>query len=163
MYLLKNTIIDIISTLTISGGMIMLESDIRVLLQTIAIQTRKSYTKQLRELGLHIGQELALAHLWEQDGITQSELRDKTGSKASTISNMLKTLEQDQIIYRQHNHSDNRISKVYLTDKGRALQDPITNIFKKHEQMMLKGILPEELLLLRRILQQMEQNLTTKE
>ncbi len=141
----------------------MIESDIRVLLQTIAIQTRKSYAKQLRELGLHIGQELALSHLFEQDGITQSQLRDKTGSRASTISNMLKTLEQDQIIYREHNHSDHRISKVYLTDKGRALKEPITEILKKHEQTMLKGVFPEELLLLRRILQQMEQNLTTND
>ncbi|WP_255425134.1 hypothetical protein [Sporosarcina obsidiansis] len=41
----------------------MIESEIRILLQTIAIQTRKKYAQQLRKLGLHIGQELALFHL----------------------------------------------------------------------------------------------------
>lgn len=139
----------------------MIESEIRKLLQTIAMHTRKSYSSQLRELGLHIGQELALYHLWEKDGVTQSQLKNKTGAKASTVSNMLKKLEQDHIIYRQHDETDCRISKVYLTDKGRQLKGPITEIWENHEQKMLNGILPEELLLMRRILQQMADNLSS--
>lgn len=140
----------------------MTESDIRELLQSIAIQTRKSYSSQLRKLGLHIGQELALYHLWEKDGITQSQLRSKTGTKASTTSNMLGKLEQDQIIYRRPDDKDSRVSKVYLTDKGRQLQEPIKVIWKQHEQKMFSGILPEELLLMRRILQQMTDNLSSR-
>lgn len=141
----------------------MIESQIRELLQTIAIQTRKNYSSELRELGLHIGQELALFHLWEQDGITQSQLRNKTGSEASTVSNMLKKLEQDDIVYRRHDDTDCRISKVYLTNKGRQLKEPITEIWENHEQKLLNGILPEELMLLRRILQQMADNLSSEE
>lgn len=141
----------------------MIESQIRKYLQTIAIQTRKSYASQLRNLGLHIGQELALYHLWEQEGITQSQLRQKIGSEASTVSNMLKKLEQDHIVYRRHDDPDSRISKVYLTDKGRQLREPVTDIWKKHEQKMLNGIMPEELMLMRRILQQMADNLSLTE
>lgn len=137
----------------------MIESEIRTLLQSIAIQTRKRYANQLRELGLHIGQELALSHLWEQDGITQSQLRLKMGSEASTVSNMLRKLEQDAIIYRKVDDADHRISNVFLTEKGRQLEGPIMEIWNAHEQVLLKGILPEELLLLRRILQQMDDNL----
>ncbi len=141
----------------------MVESDIRLLLQTIALQTRKSYSRQLRELGLHIGQELALSHLWNNDGITQSQLREKTGTKASTVSNMLKKLEHDQIIYREHDDSDCRISKVYLTNKGKQLREPVMKIWENHEQKLLKGVLPEELLLMRRILNQMADNLSSIE
>lgn len=137
----------------------MIESEIRILLQSIAIQTRKRYANQLRELGLHIGQELALSHLWEQDGITQSQLRLKMGSEASTVSNMLRKLEQDDIIYRKVDDADHRISNVFLTAKGRQLEGPIMEIWKAHEQVLLAGIVPEELLLLRRILQQMDDNL----
>ncbi|MBD7984950.1 MarR family transcriptional regulator [Sporosarcina sp. Sa2YVA2] len=137
----------------------MIESEIRILLQSIAIQTRKRYANQLRELGLHIGQELALSHLWEQDGITQSQLRLKMGSEASTVSNMLRKLEQDDIIYRKVDDADHRISNVFLTSKGRQLEGPIMEIWKAHEQVLLAGIVPEELLLLRRILQQMDDNL----
>ena len=141
----------------------MIESEIRKYLQTIAIQTRKSYANQLRELGLHIGQELALYHLWEKEGITQSQLRHKIGSEASTVSNMLKKLQQDDIVYRLHDEPDSRISKVYLTDKGRDLEKPVMKIWENHEQKMLKGIRQEELMLMRRILQQMTDNLISTE
>ena len=141
----------------------MIESQIRELLQTIAIQTRKSYTTALREIGLYIGQELALFHLWEQDGITQSQLREKAGSQPSTMSNMLRKLEQDGIIYRCHDDVDSRVSTVYLTDKGKQLQKPVNKIWQQHEQKMFEGMLPEELLLMRRLLQQMSNNLSSTE
>lgn len=141
----------------------MVESEIRILLQTIAIHTRKSYTQHLRELGLHIGQELALFHLWQQEGITQSQLRMKMSAEASTVSNMLRKLEQDQIVYRTPDEQDHRISNVYLTDKGRQLNEPIHKLWKEHEQELFKDILPEELLLLRRVLKQMEENLTNEQ
>lgn len=141
----------------------MIESEIRLLLQTIAIQTRKRYTQALREIGLHIGQELALAHLWEQDGITQSQLKHKTGSEASTISNMLRKLEQDEIIYRKPDDTDHRISNVYLTEKGRQLEEPVHRIWREHEETMFSSLMPEELLLMRRMLLQMKENLAEEE
>lgn len=138
----------------------MIESEIRLLLQTIAIQTRKNYAQQLRQLGLHIGQELALFHLWEQEGQTQSQLRNKMGSEASTVSNMLRKLEQDQIVYRTNEGPDQRISNVYLTEKGKQLKEPITKIWEAHEKQMLQGISNEELGTLRNVLYQMKENLT---
>lgn len=138
----------------------MIENEIRILLQTIAIQTRKKYAHELRELGLHIGQELALYHLWQQDGIPQAKLRNKIGSEASTMSNMLRKLEHDAIVIRKPDEVDHRISNVYLTEKGRQLEAPINKIWSEHENTLLKGILPEELLLLRRILAQMTTNLS---
>ena len=137
----------------------MIKNDIRVLLQSIAIQTRKNYAHELRKIGLHIGQELALFHLWEQDGIPQAVLRNKIGSEASTMSNMLKKLEHDEIVYRKPDAIDHRISNVYLTEKGRQLKEPITKIWDEHENNLLDGITDEELLLLRRLLKQMAENL----
>lgn len=138
----------------------MIEKEIRELLQTVSIQTRKIYSNELRELGLYIGQQLALNHLWKQDGITQSELKDKIGSEASTVSNMLKKLEQDNIILRKNEDKDSRICRVYLTKKGKELKEPISEIWRKHEQTLLHDILPEERLLLRRVLKQMSDNLS---
>lgn len=137
----------------------MIESQIRVLLQNIAIRTRKKYAAQLRELDLHIGQELALLHLWEQDGITQSQLRNKIGTEASTLSNMLRKLEADNIVYRKHNPSDHRISNVFLTDKGRELKGPITKIWENHEKALLAGISSDELKLMHNVLQRMDENI----
>lgn len=140
----------------------MIESEIRTLLQTIAIQTRKNYAQKLRELGLHIGQELALFHLWEQEGLTQSQLRNKIGTEASTMSNMLRKLERDEIVYRTPDDRDHRITNVYLTDKGKQLKEPITQMWKEHEHEMFKGIETTQLEALRNSLKQIEENLVTK-
>lgn len=137
----------------------MIESEIRTLLQTIATHTRKSYATELRKIGLHIGQELALFYLWKEDGITQSQLRCKIGSEASTVSNMVRKLERDEIIYRVQDEYDHRISKVYLTEKGRQFKEPIGQIWRNHEQAMLKGISQEELAMMRKVLSQMDKNL----
>ncbi|MGM8366000.1 MarR family winged helix-turn-helix transcriptional regulator [Virgibacillus sp. W0181] len=138
----------------------MVENDIRELMQTIATQTRKEYASKFREMNLHVGQETALCYLWEKDGITQSELRHKMQCEASTVSNMLRKLEQDSIVYRKPDKTDGRISNVFLTEKGRKLQEPIRDIWEKQQHKMLKDIPPEELLLMRRILKQMAENLT---
>lgn len=139
--------------------MSVVEKEIRELLQSIAIQTRKNYSQNLRKIGLHIGQELALYYLWEKDGITQSELRHKIGSEASTVSNMLRKLEEDKIIYRKKSETDSRATNIYLTDKGENLRHPVEAMWRKHEETLFSGMLKEELLLLRRMLMQMESNL----
>lgn len=138
----------------------MIHKEIRELLQHIAIQTRKNYTTALRELNLHIGQELGLHYLWEKDGITQTELRKKIGSEASTVSNMLKKLEQDDIVYREKCTTDSRATNIYLTEKGKQLQIPIERMWEHHEQKLLDGLLDEEKMLLRRFLLQMNGNLS---
>lgn len=138
----------------------MIESEIRTLLQTIAIQTRKNYAQKLRELGLHIGQELALFHLWEQEGLTQSQLRNKIGTEASTMSNMLRKLERDEIVYRTPDERDHRITHVYLTEKGQQLQGPITQMWKEHELEMLQDIESDQLKIVRDVLKKMQHNLT---
>lgn len=137
----------------------MVDAEIREALQGIALLTRKRYSRELRKLQLHIGQELALFHLWEQDGLSQSELGERTGTEASTISNMLNKLEKDGIIFRERSASDQRVIRVFLTEKGKKLQEPVEEIWCAHEKSLLTGLVVEEKLLLRRLLQQMEGNL----
>lgn len=73
---------------------------------------------------------------------------------------MLKKLEQDNIIYRRQDDQDSRTTKVYLTENGKALKEPINEMWKKHEDQMFHNILPEELLLMRRVLKQISDNLS---
>lgn len=136
----------------------MIKEEIRELLHMLTIKMRKSYTEQFRSLGIHVGQEMALCKLWERDGISQTELRRQMGCEASTLSNMLRKLEQDGIVYRKQDKQDARSSNVFLTDKGKQLQKPVQKIWQKQQAKMLNGILQEELLLTRRILQQMVEN-----
>lgn len=141
----------------------MIENEIRELLQTLNQQTRRKYAEKFRDINLHVGQESALCILWEADGITQTELRKQMRCEASTLSNMLRKLEQDHIVYRKQSEKDARSTNVFLTQKGKNLKEPISKIWETQQAQVLKGILPEELLLMRRILHQMIQNIMEDE
>ena|SRR5690625_1958425 len=137
----------------------MIENEIRELLQTLNQQTRRKYANEFRGINLHVGQESALCILWEKDGITQTDLRKQMRCEASTLSNMLKKLEQDDIVYRKQSEHDARSTNVFLTQKGKDLQEPVRQIWETQQAKLLQGILPEELLFMRRILQQMIENI----
>lgn len=140
----------------------MIEEEIRQLLNTLTTESRKLYAQKFRELDIHIGQEAALCHLWEEDGISQTALRKQMGCEASTLSNMIRKLEQDGVVYRDKDERDGRSMNVFLTEKGKELQAPIQKIWTGQQEKMLEGILPEEQLFMRRLLQQMVENLENK-
>lgn len=137
----------------------MIENEIRELLQALHQQMRKKYANEFRNMNIHVGQESALCILWQKDGITQTELRRQMKCEASTLSNMLKKLERDEIVYRQQSKDDARSTNVFLTQKGKDLREPIEAVWKEQQAELLKGILPEELLFMRRLLKQMIANI----
>lgn len=141
----------------------MIDQEIREYLHTISSLTRKQFAKAFRQIGLHRGQEHVLYHLWIEDGLTQTQLRERIGTEASTISNMLKKLADDGIIERKRGETDSRVINVFLTEKGRNLKEPVYQIWREHRDILLDGLIVEEKLILRRILQQLSENLEQNE
>lgn len=138
----------------------MMDEEIRLLLCKIWAKMRKDYSDSLRDHQIHVGQDQALCQLWKDDGITQSQLCDRMGCEPPTVSNMLRKLEEYGLIERKQDVSDARISRVFLTEQGRELEQPVLDIWRKHQDKLLDGIDTEERLLLRRLLRHMDDNLS---
>lgn len=138
----------------------MIENDIRILLDKICSQIRRNYSESLRQYNIHVGQEHALFQLWMEEGITQLELSNRMGCEPPTVTNMLKKLEEYGLVYRKRDSADGRVSRVYLTSEGRALQEPVQEVWRIQQEKMLDHILPEERLLLRRLMQQIYDNIS---
>lgn len=138
----------------------MIEDELRELLDKISAEMRRNYAEMLRELNLHVGQEQLLCRLWREDGITQIQLSERLNCEPPTITNMVKSLENHEFVVRKKDPEDGRVSRVYLTQAGRDLKEPVEQIWKKQQLKLLAGILPEERLLLRRLMKQMAENLS---
>lgn len=127
-------------------------------------QAAKAYRnrarEELSELGLHIGQEILLLQLWEEDGLSQSELADRLNVEPPAISKMVKRMESAGWIERRSDPADSRVSRVFLTDEGRSLQEPVEDIWRRTEEEMLDGLSTEEELLFRRMLVDIRDNLS---
>ena len=137
----------------------MVDNEIRELIDKISSQMRRQYSEMLRELDLHVGQDNLFCKLWRKDEITQMQLTELLNCEPSTVTNMVKTLEKKGFVYRKKDKVDGRVSRVYLTEKGLAVREPIEQIWRKQQDKLLKGLTAENRVLLNEFLQKMEKNL----
>ncbi|AOZ90941.1 MarR family winged helix-turn-helix transcriptional regulator [Paenibacillus crassostreae] len=135
------------------------DCDIRESLDKVSFKMRRDYSESLRELNLHVGQDKLLARLWLGDGVTQMQLCEHLKCEPPTVTNMVKSLEQNGFIYRKRDELDARIMRIYLTDKGNELKKPVDFKWKQQQEKLLHSILPEERLILREFMKRMERNL----
>lgn len=68
---------------------------------------------------LQSGARRVLACLTVRDGVSQLDLIRATHLKAPTISLIVQKMEHDGLISRKTDDLDMRLTRVYLTDKGR--------------------------------------------
>lgn len=113
----------------------------------------------LSKIGLHKGQPPILAMLWNRDGLTQKEIAEELRLRPSTVTVILKRMEKAGLLKREPDHYDMRISRVYLTQKGKDLRKDVEEIMKTMEEECFAGFTFEEKILLRRFFIQIRDNL----
>ncbi|MFF1544733.1 MarR family winged helix-turn-helix transcriptional regulator [Streptomyces sp. NPDC058291] len=94
----------------------------------------------LREMDLHPGQELLLMQLLDRDGQTQSELLESVGLDHSTVSKSLRRMQDAGLLVREPAAHDRRVMVVHLTDKGRAMREPIAALWRALEETSARNL-----------------------
>ena len=64
----------------------MIDDEIREILDGISTQMRRNYSKMLRELNLHVGQDQLLCRLLREDGVTQTQLSERLNCEPPTVA-----------------------------------------------------------------------------
>ena len=121
---------------------------------------RRHAEAALNKLGLHTGQEMVLLQLWLEEGIPQSQLAACMEVEPPTATKMLQRMERAGLIDRRPDPEDARVSRVYLTERGRSLEQPVLDVWRQLEAQSVAGLSPTELALLRRLLMQVSANLS---
>ena len=86
------------------------------------------YTPWLKPLGLTYTQYIVLLVLWEQDGVSVTEIGEKLMLDNGTLSPLLKKMEQAGYVARRRCREDDRVVEITLTEAGRALQEKAKDI-----------------------------------
>ncbi len=113
----------------------------------------------LSSLGLYRGQPILLSVLWRHEGLAHSELAAELDVTPATITKMLQRMEQAGFVSRRPDPDDQRISRVYLTDKGREIRAQVDEVFRVMEGDMLAGFTDTECEQLRGFLSRIRTNL----
>jgi len=135
------------------------EEAIGLLFAKTSARMRKNYADSLREVKIYVGQDHLLWQLWRKDGATQTELCELMGCEPPTLTNMLKKLEEYGLVTKKKDLSDARVTRVFLTNEGRALENPIMEIWRNHQKKMLKDISIEDQSTLKRLLLHIDANI----
>lgn len=88
----------------------------------------RAYTPLLAPFGLTYPQYLVLLALWERDGLSVKELGAKLTLDSATLTPVLKRLEQQGLVARNRDRSDERVVRIALTGPGRALKRKLRGV-----------------------------------
>ena len=133
-----------------------------LLLQICRLNRRRMHVL-LDEIGLYRGQPHVLRALWDREGLAHSELAHKLHRSAATITNMLKRMDKAGFVERRPDPADERVSRVYLTDAGRAIQDRVHHVWREIEDRAFAGFAEQERDLLQGYLARIRDNLLERE
>jgi DNA-binding MarR family transcriptional regulator len=79
----------------------------------------------IRRHGLRLGQDHLLTALWEEDGRTPGEIAAATNVTTPAVTKVSARMVEAGLITRRRDERDNRLVRLYLTDAGRALREPV--------------------------------------
>ncbi len=89
---------------------------------------QQMFKARLAPLGVTPGQYAVLACLWDGDGKTAKQLAEELFLDGSTMTGILDRIEQKGLISKQVDPKDRRAIRVMLTEKGRALEEPLHQV-----------------------------------
>lgn len=110
------------------------------------------------EIGLHGGQVNVLNELWQNDGQSQAEIMKSLGVSAPTITKMISSLVNSSFIQTKKCKNDARITRVYLTKKGRVIEPLVLAQWEKLEQLALTNFSDTEKVLVVMLLEKLKTN-----
>ena len=122
------------------------------LLSQICKLNRARIHAMLEEVGLYGGQQFILHVLWENEGLTHSELAEWSHVQPATITNALKRMERAGFVERRHDSEDQRVSRVYLTEAGRSARGAVEKMWQEIEEQTFAALHEEERAQLHRLL-----------
>ncbi len=138
-----------------------IQESIGYLLAQAAKEHRGRVSNAFSELGIHVGQDMVLLCLWKEDGLTPSELASRLKVEPGTVSKVLSRMEKADLVTRRSDPEDARSYKVYLTERGRALREPVESRWQEVEDRTVEELSPEERVVLHRLLSRVHDNLST--
>ena len=114
---------------------------------------------QMQGLGIYPGQSPVLGMVSKKEGLSQKELAEILRIKPPTVTVSVQRLEKAGFLYKKPDEKDQRIARIYLTEKGKETKARALQRIRENESVMLEGFSETEQCLLRRFLKQILENI----
>lgn len=125
----------------------------------VAKEIAENFNERLTVLGTTRVQWIALYYIGKEGTISQSELGERMGIKASSVARLIDRMEREEYVVRKRNKDDKRRVDLYLTDKGKEVRERLLPEGEKMSQLVSKDISSEEMHIFKDVLNKMSLNL----
>ena len=106
---------------------------------------RAAVDGSLRRHGLGLGQDHLLAALWEEDGRTPGEIAAVAGVTTPAVTKVTSRVIEAGLVTRRRDERDSRLVRLWLTEAGRALREPVEAERRLIEEVITADLTEAEL------------------
>jgi DNA-binding MarR family transcriptional regulator len=109
--------------------------------------------------GVHEGQQYVLRCLWHEDGLSPGEVARRLNLATPTVTRATTRMAAAGLLRREPHPRDRRMIRLWLTDRGRALEKDIDAEISHIARRALATFTDDEVTALVRALEQVRRNL----
>lgn len=120
---------------------------------------RQLMLRRLGDHGSHPGQAMCLRELSRNDGITQRDLAELLDVARPTVTVMLQKMEKAGLIERRADATDQRFTRIFLTEEGRRLHAEMHRMFEEISAEVIGSMAEEDVAELVRLLDLVNDNI----
>jgi MarR family transcriptional regulator for hemolysin len=121
-----------------------LDHNIGFLVNDISRLMSTEYNKIMKPLGLTRAQWRVVVHLHRKDGLTQSQLAELLGAGKVSVGGLIDRLEHSGWVERRDDPQDRRSNRVFLTEKGRAIEKEMEKTGRELTSQTLRNLGSDE-------------------
>ena len=129
------------------------------LLGIVLHRVMKRAKSKYEEFDLNRSQASILFTLHQRSSMSQKELAESLNMTPPSVTSAIRKMEQEGYIRRRQDESDQRVMRLALTEKGAACVENVKRVADEMHELIFQGMSPEEIMLFRRLLIQINENL----
>ena len=136
--------------------------DIGMLMSQVDRLCTKHFSQNAQNAGINISQDqwLVLGPVWKVEGIAQKDIAEYCGKDKTSVTKIIDTLEKRNLMVRVPDQIDQRIKRVFLSNKGKEMMKSVMPIITQTRNEVSKGITDKEIDLFKTVLIKIYKNLT---
>ncbi|GED29123.1 MarR family transcriptional regulator [Brevibacillus centrosporus] len=113
----------------------------------------------IQKYDVYPGQPPLLMRLYRHGGMMQKDLARSMNVQPATLTVMINRMEKSGLVTRQADPNDQRVSRVYLTEKGKVATRAVKEALQLLETRCFENFTDEETALLRNMLTRLHTDL----
>lgn len=132
---------------------------LQMLFHQVSHMHKHYFMQLLQRMSLKPGQAGILFVLNRYGELSQRELADRIGVKPPSVTVALQKMEKNEYITKRADERDQRIIRIGITEKGKDCVENMSRLVEQTEDILFRSMSSEEVMLLRRLLLQMRENI----